>query len=116
MKLAVYTRAATPAVVQSIDIEPSQLSFRACRALLSHQPPRVAALIGRLVGATDKAIRKGAPDRFLRARRLEEAVCYVAGLRPTHEESQRLQLCVTRLLHEHFATPEWRAPFIAGLR
>ncbi len=94
----------------------SNPSFQACRDLLSHQSGPIAARLGRLVTGAERAIKRGAPDRFARARKLEEAVGYVAWVRGTHEESQALRRCVARLLRESFDSFDWRAPLIAGLR
>jgi hypothetical protein len=84
--------------------------------LLRHQSDPIARRLGRLITRAETSLRRDAPDRFTRARRLEESVCYVAALRASHPESQALQRCVARLLRESFDSFDWRAPFISGLR
>lgn len=116
MKLAVVTAKTAPAVARRARRVRPRPSFAACRSLLTHQPPRVAARLARLMNEAETAIARGAPGRFAKARRLEEAVAYVAWLRPGHKKTRRLQLCLAGLMREFFPSPEWRAPLIPGLR
>lgn len=116
MKLAVCNTAPVGGVITNDSPSAPNPSFQACRDLLGHQSRPIAARLGRLVTGAERAIRRGAPDRFARARKLEEAVGYVAWVRGTHEESQALRRCVARLLSETFSSLDWRAPLIAGLR
>ncbi len=101
MKLAVCTTASSEAV-DSNGLAAQKPSFDDCRDLLQRQSPAIATRLGRLARAAERAITRGADDRFARARKLEEAVGYVAWLRPSHPESQALQRCVARLLRESF--------------
>jgi hypothetical protein len=116
MKLAVVTAKAAPSVApQSGGVRPKP-SFAACRSLLTHQPAGVAARLARLMNDAETAIAHGAPSSFAKARRLEEAVGYVAWLRPSHEETRQLQLGLAGLMREFFPSPEWRTPLVVGLR
>ncbi len=116
MKLAVFTSPDAGAFTKERDQSIVETSFQDCRVLSQHQPAVVAARLQRLVAGAEKAIERGASDRFARALRLEEAVFYIASLRPGHAESQALKLCVTRLLRQSFDSLDWRRPFVAGLR
>ena len=91
-------------------------SFQRLRALSRLQPPLTAARLTRLVGGVKKAIENGAPERYERARWLEEAVAQLARGHPTDADSQELQRCLTRLLRQSFRSLDWRRPFIAALR
>lgn len=115
MKLAVCTTASSEAV-DSNGLAAQKPSFDDCRDLLQRQSPAIATCLGRLARAAERAITRGADDRFARARKLEEAVGYVAWLRPSHPELQALQRCVARLLRESFDFIDWRAGLIEGLR
>ncbi len=115
MKLAIVTAKAAPAIARQAGSLRSKPSFAACRSLLTHQPARVAARLGRLMNDAETAIARGAPSRFAKARRLEEAVGYVAWLRPGHEETRQMQLGLAGLMRELFPSPEWRTPLVAGL-
>jgi hypothetical protein len=114
MKLTVFSMASAEADAKDRGRSVAKPSFQTCHALLQHQPRSVAARLARLVGRAESAIRRGAPDRFARARQLEEAVCFVAMLRPSHADSQALKLCVIRLLRESFDSIDWRRPLIDG--
>ncbi len=115
MKLLVFTSPDAGAITKERDGSIFESSFRDCRVLSRHQPTAVAARLQRLVTDAEKAIEGGAPDRFARARRLEEAVIYIASLRPAHSQSQELKRCVTRLLRRSFDSLDWRRPFVLGL-
>ncbi len=116
MKLAICNTAPLGAVVENDGPSAPQPSFQACRDLLRHQSESIATRLGRLMNGAERAIKRGASDRFARARKLEEAVGYVASVRGSHAESQALRHCVARLLSESFESIDWRAPLIAGLR
>jgi hypothetical protein len=116
MKLAVFTTVKTDAATKPDAGSIAAPSFGDCRALALHQPVRVAARLGRLIDQAARAVEHKAPDRHMRARRLEEAAFYIASLRPTHEESQALKFCVTRLLRQCFDSLDWRRKVLAELR
>ena len=81
MKFAVFTSPNPGAVTKERDRSVVD-SFQECRVLSQHQPAAVAARLRRLVGDAEKAIKRGAPERFARARRLEEAVFYMPRCAP----------------------------------
>lgn len=114
MKLAVVNSSSGGSVVGG-GKAPTMASFREFRILARRQPPTIAARMMRLSRGVERAIERSEPKRFARARWLEEAVAYVAQSRPEHEESQALQLCLTRLLRQSFRSLDWRRPLIAGL-
>lgn len=116
MKLAVCTTAPFEAADDTPGFAAAKASFDDCRDLLQSQSPAIAARLGRLAKSAERSIKRGAQDRFARARKFEEAVGYVAGLRASHAESQALQRCVARLLRESFDSIDWRAGLIEGLR
>jgi hypothetical protein len=91
-------------------------SFDDISALLQSQSPAIAARLERLAKTAERAIMRGAPDRFVRARKFEEAVGYVAALRASHPETLALQRYVARLMREKFNSIDWRAALIEGLR
>ena len=95
--------------------KPAVTSFQDFRILSRLQPPTVAARLTRLSRSVETAIRKNQPNRFARARWLEEAVAYIAQSRPEDADSQALKQCLTRLLRQSFNSLDWRRPLIAGL-
>ncbi len=116
MKFAVFTSASTGAAIGANGRKTAASSFKDFRALSRLQPPAIAARLLRLARGVEKAIKCGDPERYARARWLEEAVGYIAQKRLNHPETQALQHCLTRLLHQSFASLDWRRPLIAGLR
>jgi len=115
MKLA-YCKPATAAT----DIKPLTradvgLCLEQCHADVAHQSASVARRLNRRLRSFAKTRERGGDNLLLQARQLEEMVGYLAAFRQGHQETQRLQRNLTRLLHEAFRTPEWRRPLIAGL-
>jgi hypothetical protein len=120
MKLA-YCKPATAAP----DFKPQnwtdvRLCLEQCRDSATHQPVRVARRLDRLLrrfaGALEQdLLEQDGRDLFAQARKLEETVAWLVVLRPTHEDTLRLQRNLTRLMHEVFRTPEWRRSQIAGM-
>lgn len=96
--------------------KPEASSFQELRVLCRLQAPLTAARLVRLAGGTKKAIETGSPDRYERARWLEEAVAQLAQARPADGDAQALQRCLTRLLRQSFGSLDWRRPLIAGLK
>jgi hypothetical protein len=95
--------------------KPAVTSFQDFRILSRLQPLTVAARLVRLSRSVEMAIRKNQPNRFARARWLEEAVAYIAQSRSEDADSQALMQCLTRLLRQSFNSLDWRRPLIAGL-
>ena len=115
MKLA-YCKPATAAPdIKSQTRMDVCLCLEHCHADVTHQPASVARRLNRLLRSFAKTLERGGDNLLLQARRLEEMVGYLAALRQDHQETQRLQRNLTRLLHEVFRTPDWRRQFIAGL-
>ena len=109
MKLAVLSSSATGAASGEKAVAPS---FKDFRALARLQPPHTADRLARLARGVEKSIRSGDPERYRRARWLEEAVAQIARARPKHAASQEMQICLTRLLRENFHSMDWRRPLI----
>jgi len=115
MKLAaISVDAASVAISRSHRMNSGE-GFMVCRNLLRSQPDSVARRLGLLLDRAEKSIKRRNARMFVQARRLEEAVGYVCGLRQSHPASKQLQRSVARLLHEAFGTPNWRASVIDGL-
>jgi hypothetical protein len=116
MKLAVYVSAFGAQAGSCCPAARDLPSFDLCRAILDRRPGPVAAKLRELAARAEKAITRDAPDRYFRARQLEEAACYVAEALPGDVAFAELARTIVRLLHESFGSPEWRAPLIEGLR
>jgi hypothetical protein len=116
MKLAVFTSSSTGAALGKSDRKAAARSFKDFRALAKLQHPYVAARLARLARGVEQSIKSGDPDRYQRARWLEEAVAQIVQRRPKNTETQELQQCLTRLLRQSFNSLDWRRSTIAGFR
>jgi hypothetical protein len=116
MNLAVVTSSSSVAVVDTNTRKSAAFSFKDFRALAKLQPPDVAARLVRLARGVERSIGRGDPERYRRARWLEEAVAQVVQRRPKKAESLELQQCLTRLLRQSFPSLDWRRSLIAGCK
>ena len=116
MNLAVVTSSSSGAVVDRNIRKSAACSFKDFRALAKLQPPDVAARLARLARGVEQSIGRGDPERYRRARWLEEAVAQIVQRRPKNAESLELQQCLTRLLRQSFRSLDWRRSLIAGFK
>ena len=116
MNLAVVTSSSSVAVFDTNTRKSAAFSFKDFRALAKLQPPDVAARLARLARGVEYSIRHGDPERYRRARWLEEAVAQIVQRRPKNAESLELQQCLTRLLRQSFRSLDWRRSLMAGCR
>ena len=114
MKLAVFTSSSSGAVVERNTRKSAACSFKDFHTLAKLQPPDFAARLARLARGVEYSIRHGDPERYRRARWLEEAVAQIVKRRPKNAESLELQHCLTRLLRQSFSSLDWRRSLIAG--
>ncbi len=115
MKFAIVISCSTGDPTKDNGRKPVACSFKTFRALARLQPPYTADRLVRLARAVEETIRSGNPERYRRARWLEEAVAPIARARPKHAASQQLQLCLTQLLSQSFHSIDWRRPLIREL-
>jgi hypothetical protein len=116
MKLAVFTSSLTGSASGKNGRQAAESSFKDFRALAKLQPPYDAVRLARLARGVEQSIKSGHPERYRRARWLEEAVARIVERRPQHAETLKLQQCLTRLLRQSFDSLDWRRRLIAGLK